>query len=94
MSVFLMASGRLKSDPRLLGGKITATLIANDSSNRSQKITLETTDSDVGRALQKAKEGESVSVSGELTIIGGARLHMRPRTVQRLAESATPEPSE
>jgi hypothetical protein len=89
-----MAVGRLKSpaetryscDKRLTTWTL-ATLIANDSANRSQKIQIETSDETIGRLLKKVKEGETVAVSGEVRIVGIGSLQMRPRTVQRLADA-------
>jgi hypothetical protein len=101
MSIHLMAVGRLKApaetryscDKRFTTWTL-ATMIANDSANRSQKIQIETSDETIGRLLKKVKEGETVAVSGEVRIVGTGSLQMRPRTVQRLADAATSEPSE
>jgi hypothetical protein len=94
MSIHALVTGRLKAKPNekwqirtTIKTRYTATMIANDDANRSQKIYLFTDDDSIGIAMKNLRDGQSFSASGELKIIDH-ELHLRARTFQTLTEDS------
>jgi hypothetical protein len=99
MSIHALVTGRLKAKPNekwqvkaTVKTHYTATMIANDDANRSQKIHLFTDNDSIGIAMKNLRDGQSFSASGELKIINH-ELHLRARTFQALADDS-PTPRE
>jgi hypothetical protein len=84
MSIFIMASGRLKETPRFVEGKTSVTLITNDASNRAQRIVVTSTDTATSNALQNCKAGDIVTVNGEATFDTLSVVCLKARRVQVL----------
>jgi hypothetical protein len=84
MSIFVMASGRLKETPRFTDGKTSVTLIANDASNRAQRIVIASTDAAIGNVLRRLKAGDMVTASGEAAFDRPSMLYLTARRIQVL----------
>lgn len=89
--IHVMIGGRLKEaaksyaiPPNLMIHATTAVMLANDGSNRAQKVLLETTDADIGRKLRNLKEGATIAVTGEARFVGVGTLQVRVRTLDAL----------
>lgn len=86
-----MISGRLKEPTKwLYTDKLkpvfTGSMIATDEGNRAQVVALEALEEDVGKALYRVKEGETLSVTGPVTVLPMGKLKIRVRTVQKISE--------
>jgi hypothetical protein len=82
MSIFVMASGRLKEAPRFTNGKTSATMIASDAANRAQRIVITSTDTAISNALRQLKAGDMLTVVGEAAFDALSTMSVKARRIE------------
>jgi hypothetical protein len=87
MSIFVMASGRLKEAPRFTNGKTSATMIASDAANRAQRIVITATDTAISNVLRRLNAGDVLMVTGEAAFDALSTMSVKARRVESLIDT-------